>query len=622
MGTKVLIVDPDIGFAVGIKRALEQAGNYNVTVFANGQAAIELLRTDPQDVAIIDFALTDIDIGSLINTLRAAQPDLFLLVSPRTREHVVRLPQLDIQGSITKPYLARQLIPVMRESVAARARLAKKVKAAPSAPPPPLSVPLSPDFDAAIQVLGTMPPEPPISPDDTFRRQIAAMLPDKPATPNGLRKTLETVMLTSDMPVSESATIADLVSGKPLSDPVGSPQPESLPEASVDAPPRVPDATSGIAAAALDALDTVPIDQFTLQAYLAKVEQQSGQRMSDVTPGTPPVGEPSHDPEVAALAQPNEAPDDESAADAQIPSTSEAPAADLPSGEAATIALRLTQLSLQLAARETILTRDDTAVAVAGDLSTRAVAGVIEAIVQAWQGTEDDNSALIRYIQVPGIGDFLLYSTQSVNNMRLSMLFPAETSLRIIRQQAHQLIDALEKTSSAPAESQAEKTLISRPTDLRPPEGLSAVAVLPIPDQTSVQTDQAQPHTASAIVPVTPRADGPYSAYTFVWLPRGAQLNPAAAALMLGWLDEAAAAHAWQIEGVEVQPAYITLQISIPANETPSAVVELLMKTTAERAAQSDLWADAYYVVAPGRSVTQQEVTQFMNYSRTFEQPL
>src|SRR5258707_11426760 len=126
MSTRVLIVDPDIAFAVPVKRALEQAGNYSVSVFASAKAALELVQRQPQDVVVLDFHIDDMPLSTLIAALRVIQPGLFILTSPRTEAEVARLPALDSQGSITKPYYARQLEPVIRQAMAARSSLAKR----------------------------------------------------------------------------------------------------------------------------------------------------------------------------------------------------------------------------------------------------------------------------------------------------------------------------------------------------------------------------------------------------------------------------------------------------------------------------------------------------------------
>jgi len=610
MVTKVLIVDPDITFAVGIKRALEQAGAYRVTAFANGQSALDLLRSDPPDVLVLDFNVADMDIAALIVRVREIQPSAFILVSPRTGDQIARMQSLDVQGSVTKPYLARQLIPVIRESVSAKARLAK---AAQSITPPAIqSAPQTVNSAQKNRLLS----EPPIAPDDTFQRQVAASLPDKPATPSGLRKTLASVVANSS-PTSESATVGDLISGKPLVDPPtgrSTAVPADLPEA------------SAIATAALDTLYTMPIDTFTLKAYVEEVERQSGHSLtmpaepSFVESAAGPMADPVSAPPITT--EPPAEPPIALAEAVEVPLI-EPPLIEpiTPPEPIAATALRLTQLSVQLAARATVLTRDETVVATAGDLSDRAMAGIVETILQAWQNTTDESSALIRYVQVPGVGDFLLYSTQSVDALRLSMIFPAETPLRVIRKQAQQLIEALDKTDAPPAESEADKTLLSRPTDLRPPEALrphepiSPTIITPAP-----AADNAADGAAAPIAPAAPRAQGPLSTYAFMWLPRRAELSTEQLTPMRAWLEESANAHSWQIEGIDVQPAYISLQISLAANETPGTAVETLMNATAERADVSDLWADAYYVAAPGRAVTQQEITQFMSYRREAEQ--
>jgi hypothetical protein len=234
----------------------------------------------------------------------------------------------------------------------------------------------------------------------------------------------------------------------------------------------------------------------------------------------------------------------------------------------------------------------------------------VESINQAWQGATDDGNALIRFIHVTGAGDFLLYSTRTVEAMALSMLFPAETPLRIIRQQARNLLKALESVPESPSEeAEAARTLPSRPTGLRAPEGLREEVSAASAESSAAEVAPAEP-------PAPPRAEGPYAAYSFVWLPRADLIGTGMSNMLLEWVNAMGAAHGWQVQGCEIQPTYVTLQISIPANETPTAAVETLMRETAARANDPSLWADAYYIVASGRAVTQQEIASFMEYRR------
>jgi DNA-binding response OmpR family regulator len=677
MTTRILIVDPDIAFTVPIKQALEQSGDLSVSVFANGQAALESAQRTGYDVAILDFNVADIPLPNLIHELRQIQAGLFVLVSPRKAEHVAMLPQLDVQGSVTKPYFARQLIPVMREALSAKARLAQKE--------------LERRLDAAegSTAADTTPRivEPAVQPDDTFNRLVqqdtGKVLPVPPS---------DNVMAEAAIP--ENATIADLVSGQSAS--VAQPEsPESLPEEEqVEAVPEAPaEPTPDLAAAALGAAedDTVPLDLVALEALVKRTDQMFGaptqlppwaretpadadqptlvepavthedtQPSSHIgirwfvspegetepgggivqqrleadrqLPEPPPIPDPYPEPTVPPmLEEPSfvakvveEVPPEFSRSTVTIPelanATEPAPtpvneASTLPAPEvpdsAAKLAVQLTQLSVESTAQITVLTRDGELLASAGQMPPTGVAGVVVTINQAWQGATDEGNALVRFINVPVAGDFLMYSIRTVESMTLSMLFPSETPLRVIRQQAKQLLKALESipepAPGAPSESQAATTLPSRPTDLRPPEGMPEAAR---------STEGIVEEAAAAETPTPPRAEGLYTAYAFVWLPREAVIADGVANMLVDWINAVAAAHAWQLDGTEIQPAYVTVQISIGANEMPSAAVETLMRETAARANDPALWSEAYYIVAPGRAVTQQEIANFMEYRR------
>lgn len=665
MTIRVLVVDPDIAFTVPVKRALEQSGDYVVNVFVNGQAAVELLQREAQDVAIVDFGIDDMDLPGLIRALRDIQPGLFILASPRSNEQVAQLPALDVQGSITKPYFARQLAPVIREAVAAKARLAKKEQERRAdAEQPPGSVP---------EGAGPVVSEPTIQPDDTFRRLVAGPTPAIPPQPT-----------IDEPPIPEHATIRELVSGQSVV-PGEAGVPDTLPEQSVlPVEERIPDLAVMALSAAAD--DTVPLEQLSLHAIIERVDQDtplpawvretaenadqptlvgpavnaraSASRVepvptspragtpeppvtpSDTQPGggivqkkletdrervhtAPPAEPPGAAPEVLDSGEepsfvasiPDEPPPtafapasrEPAAVPQREPQAESRPEAQ-PEPVAATLAVQLTQLTVDSTAQATILTRGGELLASAGQLAQTAIAGVVFSINQAWQGANDDGNALIRFIHVPGVGDYLLYSTRTVETMTLSMLFPAETPLRIIRQQARNLLKALDSVPEPSADQvEAAQTLPSRPTGLRAPEGLrEAVSA----------TGEESAEAAPAAPPAPPRAEGPYAAYSFVWLPRADMISAETSGILLEWVNAIATAHAWQVQGYEIQPTYVSLQVSIPANETPTATVETLMRETAARANDSSLWADAYYIVAPGRAVTQQEIANFMEYRR------
>jgi len=274
--------------------------------------------------------------------------------------------------------------------------------------------------------------------------------------------------------------------------------------------------------------------------------------------------------------------------------------------EVAALAVQLTQLTVNSTAQATLLTRGDKLIAAAGPLST--MPGVAEAIHRAWHSAADVGETLIRNLFLPDVGDILLYSTATLDGMRLSMLFPFDTPVKGMRKLAQNLTAALSSvpeapaeggtTSALPIEAEAGRTQPSRPPDLRPPEGL--------PEAIQAETVES----------TAPRAEGPNAGYGFVWLPGQGPLAAEITDSLITALNTITEAHRWTIEGTEIQPGYVSVQISIPANETATAAVETLMRETATRAGDENLWADGYYVVTPGRPISAQEIAQFVEYQR------
>lgn len=120
MTTRILIIDPDITFVVSLKQALEDTGEFHVSVSATGPAAQDSLERGRHDVAVLDFEIPEQDVMELIADLRHIQPDLPIVMTPHTDLHRERARFLDIQGVLSKPYMARDLIPHLR-SLASRA---------------------------------------------------------------------------------------------------------------------------------------------------------------------------------------------------------------------------------------------------------------------------------------------------------------------------------------------------------------------------------------------------------------------------------------------------------------------------------------------------------------------
>lgn len=145
MAPKILVVDSNEAFATMLKEILEAEGGYSVDVAYSERKALGLLpRTD--------YALTIVDMGldpggdaylDLVHKVRQGWPAMRLVLIPLMGEDLPpEARQLDIQGTLTKPFFVDDLLPNIREALAKKIRPAGSLPSVPaSAAPPPSSVP-------------------------------------------------------------------------------------------------------------------------------------------------------------------------------------------------------------------------------------------------------------------------------------------------------------------------------------------------------------------------------------------------------------------------------------------------------------------------------------------------
>jgi CheY-like chemotaxis protein len=645
MTTKILIVDPDIKFTVPLKRALEQSGDHAVHVFVNGRAALDMLQREPHDIAIVDMGVEDLAPVELVRQMRSTQPGLFILASVRGNQHLSQQPDLAVQGSITKPYYARQVIPLIREAILAR-NAPPKVERDPRET---LEVPTD-DNPAIRQFLATMPGhtssefaeilpglvEPPIQPDDTFRRLINQMR----AGDTGKNRTIDALdavikkitsehsaveggtsldvseevsevpqsypdssELTGEPPIPEGATIRQLVSGAPMPpDTLPEGMPENIPDVldtqeNAQTMPIAPQIDPPLAGgSAIDARIAVDIAMTTLGAAVDPAVPM--EEVREVTQAL-----------TQSISQSMPAITGDTRATTEIPVQSSEPVASL--------AVQLTQINVESTAQITILSRGTVPVGAAGSsaiqLTPERVDSIVASINKLWGDSEEP--VLMRYVHMPGLGDFLLWSTRTVDSLTLSMLFPGDVPYRAVKQQAKQLLEALARTPEPPPplpvsmpeeEPEAAKTLHSRPTDLKPPEGLHE-ALADIAAEQMAQNPQIAP----------PRIEGPYTAYDVAWLPRMESIPYELLQIIPDAITQIAWARSWQIDAIDVHESYVSLRISIPASEAPSPAIDTLMQESALRVDVPDLWSDAYFIVqASEDGMTEQEIAEFIDFQR------
>ncbi|MEP6986227.1 MAG: transposase, partial [Chloroflexota bacterium] len=241
----------------------------------------------------------------------------------------------------------------------------------------------------------------------------------------------------------------------------------------------------------------------------------------------------------------------------------------------AQLALNLTQVSLEVSAEGTILTRNNQIIALAGHLSQQDAIELGTVINNDW-GT-GGQGARLRFITLPSSGkEYMLYSTGTEEDLILSMIFAGSTPLRVIRQQGQRLIKALGEV----------------------PEVKPTTAISPAPRRDLQGVEEA------------------LEPYAYVWLVRDPEqpLNSAIAQSITAGLMTQLSELNWKIEQLQVQDEYIYLYANVPG-ETPSyAVIRELKQRAANIAQKQDsnleaqgLWADSYLVLSPGRELAPDE---------------
>ena len=288
--------------------------------------------------------------------------------------------------------------------------------------------------------------------------------------------------------------------------------------------------------------------------------------------------------------------------------------------ENAQFALQLTHLAVESSAEVLMLTRNRRLVGYAGEVSSRDALDLADAVSKHWDPDGGRRQTQVQFVHMALLGkDYILYSIATTDDMVLSMAFPANTPLGQIRRHAKELAQALEAE-----EEEAHTADTDRPARVaQPPPAVASVgagAADAPPPAAEIQDASASPAEPE------PRQ---LATYTCVWALRDARarLDSEQEDSLKGWLGEVAAAHHWRIADVIVRPDYINVLVEAPGADSPAKVVEALMDATSSRllAAYPDrlvarhgqgLWADGYYVVTPGRALSEREIARFLSYQR------
>ncbi len=117
LAIRILIISHNLDFAVQVRRALEQLGGYEITSFTAATPALEYIQSHPQDLALVDFNVPDMQGVDIVLQLRSIQPDIAILAAPDIDPVIAIAEDLGLQGVVDIPIPIRQLLPVIQDAV-------------------------------------------------------------------------------------------------------------------------------------------------------------------------------------------------------------------------------------------------------------------------------------------------------------------------------------------------------------------------------------------------------------------------------------------------------------------------------------------------------------------------
>jgi DNA-binding NarL/FixJ family response regulator len=117
---RLLLVDDHTIVREGLKRILESHGNeWRVAEASSGHQALETLRTQPFDVAIVDLSMPGMSGLDLIRRIRTEYPTMAVLVLSMHAEeqYAMRAFKAGANGYVTKDSAAEELVTAVRKVV-------------------------------------------------------------------------------------------------------------------------------------------------------------------------------------------------------------------------------------------------------------------------------------------------------------------------------------------------------------------------------------------------------------------------------------------------------------------------------------------------------------------------
>lgn len=122
---RILVVD-DAGEILILCVNMVQSLGYVARLATSGEAAVDLLRREPFDLAIVDYRMPGMDGFETFGRMREIRPNLacVLLTGYGTAKVIVEAKAMGFAGVLFKPFNLRQLRSVIETALAARRGIA------------------------------------------------------------------------------------------------------------------------------------------------------------------------------------------------------------------------------------------------------------------------------------------------------------------------------------------------------------------------------------------------------------------------------------------------------------------------------------------------------------------
>jgi CheY-like chemotaxis protein len=136
MPIPILVADSNREFGILIRQALEESGRFEVSLASSAEEAVSLAKDLDFRLAIIDFALPDLDGEQIVGRIRALQPGLAVIAIPVSDEdNASQFDRAAVDGLLTKPFYLPNLPAIVEQALGSRLDFHRQPSPRPSPPP-------------------------------------------------------------------------------------------------------------------------------------------------------------------------------------------------------------------------------------------------------------------------------------------------------------------------------------------------------------------------------------------------------------------------------------------------------------------------------------------------------